>query len=85
MALIQQQPMKEMVDELIEDAEDEEIGIGYGFFKVIRKMALGNIIRGFMTGIGVFLGSLFCHYYILPHLDLQFYSLYLIKLHKIKA
>ena len=85
MALIQQQPMNDMVDELIEDAEDEEVGMTAGLFKMIRKMAIGNIVRGFMTGIGVFLGSLFCHYYVLPHLDLQFYSLYLIKLHKIKA
>ena len=76
--------MDQIVDEFIKDSENEEGTVYQSFYNTIWKMAPGNIIVGFMTGFGAFLGSMLCHYYILPHLDLQFYSLFLIKLHDIK-
>ena len=84
MALVQQEPMNKLVDELIEGAEDEEIGFFTSYYRVIKRLALGGLVKGFMNGIGAFIGSLFCHYYILPLMDLQFYSLYMIKLYGIK-
>ena len=84
MALIKTESIDTLADELIQGAEDEKIGFFTSFYGIIKRLALGTIIKGFMAGIGIFLGSLFCHYYILPHLNLQYYSLFLIKLHRIK-
>ena len=83
MALIKQEPVANLVDQFIEESEDEERGPLMAWFTLIKKLAFGSIFRGFMTGIGVFVGSLVCHHYILPLIDMQYYSLFLIKLHKI--
>ena len=84
MALLKTQTMEEVVDEFIDDADNENIGVLRSIYRMMSKFAIGGIVKGFMTGIGVFFGSLLCHYYILPHLNLQNYSLFLIKLHKIE-
>ena len=84
MALLKQQPLDDMVEDFIADADDENIGAFETIYRMMSKFALGGVIKGFMSGIGVFIGSILCHYYILPHLNLQHYSLFLIKLHKIE-
>ena len=83
MALVKQEPTEKLVDQFIQEAEDEEVGPLHGWYNLLKKVALGGIVKGFMTGIGIFMGSLVCHYYVLPHLNLEFYSLFLIKLHQI--
>mmetsp|Transcript_23748 Transcript_23748/g.26372 ORF Transcript_23748/g.26372 Transcript_23748/m.26372 type:complete len:84 (-) Transcript_23748:36-287(-) len=83
MATIEEEPINKIVEQVVKDAEDDDVGIMRSWANLVRKIGLGGIIKGFMTGVGVFIGSLFCHYYILPYLDLQDYSLFLIKLHKV--
>ena len=83
MALLKQQPMDEMVDDLVADADNDELSISGSIYRMWSKFALGIMIKGFMAGVGVFFGSLLSHYYVLPHLNLQYYSLFLIKLHEL--
>ena len=84
MATIPSESIHSVASQIIREVEDEEKGFFETWFKIVKKLTLERVVKGFMSGIGVFLGSLFCHYYILPHLDLQYYSLFLVKLHKIK-
>ena len=83
MATVPSESVEKLAEGMIKDVEHEDAGILETWFKFIKRVTLERIIKGFMTGIGVFAGSLVCHYYVLPHLDLQFYSLFLIKLHKV--
>ena len=83
MATFPSESIDDIADQMLSDIEDEEKGFFETWFKFVRKVTLERVIKGFMSGIGVFLGSLFCHYYVLPHLDLQYYSPFLVKLHKV--
>ena len=84
MATIPSDSIDSVASKIIKEIEDEEKGFFETWFKIVKKLTLERVIKGFMSGIGVFMGSLVCHYYILPHLDLQYYSLFLVRLHQIK-
>ena len=83
MATFPAESIDSIAEQIVDELEDEEQGFFPTWFKHVRKLALEKLVKGFMTGIGVFLGSLFCHHYVLPHLDLQYYSLFLAKLHQV--
>ena len=77
MAYLKEQDQHEMIDELINDADNNEVGFFLGFYNILRKITLSNLVKGFFGGLGGFFGSLFCYYYVLPKLRLQEYSKFL--------
>ncbi|CAI2382827.1 unnamed protein product [Moneuplotes crassus] len=83
MATLPAESIDEIAEQILDEIDDDEQGFFQIWFKHLRKMTIEKIIKGFMGGIGVFVGSLFCHHYVLPHLGLQFYSLFLVRLHKV--
>ena len=81
MAYIKEDKEEKLAEQFIEDAEDEEIGFLATYLNLLRKVTLSNIIKGFFSGVGGFIGAMFCYYHILPQLGLQDYSKFLLTLH----
>ena len=59
MAYLKEQDEAEMVDEFILDTDNSEVGFLKSYLNVLRKVTLGNLIKGFFNGLGGFFGSLF--------------------------
>eukprot|EP00345_Euplotes_harpa_P004398 CAMPEP_0168325884 /NCGR_PEP_ID=MMETSP0213-20121227/4958_1 /TAXON_ID=151035 /ORGANISM="Euplotes harpa, Strain FSP1.4" /LENGTH=84 /DNA_ID=CAMNT_0008328463 /DNA_START=24 /DNA_END=278 /DNA_ORIENTATION=+ len=84
MAQVKDYDEKKVAKEFIEEAEDEDIGFLNSYFRMLQKITLVNLVKGFFSGIGGFIGSIFCYYYLLPRLGLQEYSKFYQTLKNIK-